>query len=258
MEIKGTRALVTGAAGGLGTAISEELARRGARVVVSGRNEAGLKALADRIGGEVLLADLNDDADIDRLAGSMGEIDLFIANAGVGGDLPLEELDKEAIDFSLNVNLRSPILLSTAFAQAHLRSGTPGHVVLIGSLSGIAASPNTRMYNATKFGLRGFGLSLRQDLHGTGVGCSVVEPGFISEAGMFAESAIDLPPGVRTKRPEDVARAVAAAIEGDKGEVFVSPIELRLLSTLASVAPGFAETVQRKLGVAERKAARSS
>ncbi len=253
MQIRGKRALVTGAAGGLGTAISEELASRGASVVVSGRNRAGLETLAERIGGDVLVADLDDDADVARLAGAMPDVDLLIANAGTGGDVPLEDLDTAQIDFSINVNLRAPIVLSTAFAQAHLAAGTPGHIVLIGSLSGIAASPNTRMYNSTKFGLRGFGLSLRQDLHGTVVGCSVVEPGFIREAGMFADSAIDLPPGVRTKGPGDVARAVAAAIEGDKGEVFVSPIELRLLSTLASVAPGFSATVQRKLGVAERK-----
>jgi short-subunit dehydrogenase len=148
--------------------------------------------------------------------------------------------------------------LASRFSREHLDTGRPGHIVLIGSLSGLAATPETRMYNSTKFGLRGFGLSLRQDLHGTVVGCSIVEPGFISDAGMFAAAPVDLPPGVRLKKPADVAHGVVTAIEKDRGEVFVSPVELRFLSTLATVAPGFSAVVQRKIGVAERKRAATS
>jgi len=253
MQISGTKALVTGAAGGLGVAISEELARRGAGVTVSGRNRTGLERLAERIGGEVLLADLADDDDLARLCDAVGQFDILVANAGIGDDVPIVDATPQTIDRSIDVNLRAPIHMATRFAQAHIADGRPGHIVFIGSLSGLAATPKTRMYNSTKFGLRGFGLSLRQDLHGTPVSCSMVEPGFISEAGMFVRSETQLPPGVRKKRPADVGRAVAGAIEEDRGEVFVSPVELRLLSTLATVAPGFSATVQRKLGVAEMK-----
>lgn len=253
MQISGTTALVTGAAGGLGVAISEELARRGARVTVSGRNVKGLERLAERIGGDVFPADLADPADLDRLCDAVGSYDLLIANAGIGDEMPVAGATPESIDRPIDVNLRAPIHLATRFAQAHLADGRPGHIVFIGSLSGLAPTPKTRMYNATKFGLRGFGLSLRQDLHDTPVSCSMVEPGFISEAGMFANSDTKLPPGVRKKRPDDVGRAVAVAIEEDRGEVFVSPIELRLLSTFSTVAPGISAAVQRKLNVAEMK-----
>ena len=251
MHISGQRALITGAAGGLGRATAIELARRGAKVVLSGRNDLALKELAIELDGEVVLADLEQSADVFRLCELMADIDVLVANAGIGSD-PQLTLDRPAIDGVIDVNLRAPIHLTTEFARAHIDAGRPGHAVLIGSLSGVAASPGTSMYNATKFGLRGFALSFRQDLHDTCVGVSLVEPGFISEAGMFFNNEIELPAGVRTKKPIDVAVAVADAIEKDLGEVVVAPIELRLASTLGGVAPGLAASVQRRLGVADR------
>ena len=87
-----------------------------------------------------------------------------------------------------------------------------GHVVYIGSVSGITASPGSSLYNATKFGLRGFSNALRQDLYGTGVGVSIVMPGFVRGAGMAVEGGIieQLPPGVRTVTPEKVARVAGS------------------------------------------------
>jgi short-subunit dehydrogenase len=112
------------------------------------------------------------------------------------------------------------------------------------------------MYNATKFGLRGFTLSLAQDLAGSAVSASVVAPGFIRDAGMFADGGIDLPPGVRTKAPDDVATGVVTAIESGRPEVFVAPPELRLAATLGSVAPAISAAIQRRAGVSDRTAQR--
>ncbi len=245
--------LVTGASGGLGTAMVEELARRGARVTVTARRAAELESLASRTGAEVLVADLTDDSDLGTVCKAAEECDILIANAGIGDDVPIDQMDAAFVDRSIAVNLRSPILLSTAFVNARVARRLPGQVVFIGSLSGMAPTPMTRMYNATKFGLRGFALSLREDLVGTGVGVSIVEPGFIRDAGMFAESDIDLPSGVRTKAPGDVADGVVRAITGDRGEVFVAPVELRLAATFATVAPGLSAKVQRRIGTADLK-----
>ena len=85
-------------------------------------------------------------------------------------------------------------------------------------------APGSSVYAATKFGLRGFALALREDLAPKGVGVSVILPGFIRDAGMFAESGAKLPPYVGTKRPEDVARAVVKAIEHDRAEIDVAPL----------------------------------
>lgn len=255
MNISGKRTLITGAAGGLGAAIARELAGRGAELILTGRNESGMRALAAEVGGDVVVADLAIGADVDRLGDVLDDVEIFVNNAGIGAD-GLLELEAEVIDRVIDVNLRAPIHLTRRFAVSRIAAGEAGHAVLIGSLSGLAASPNTAMYNATKFGLRGFALAFRQDLHGTGVGLSLVEPGFIRDAGMFADSSIELPPGVRTKSPADVGVAVADAIDKDRAEVFVAPIELRLATTLGGVAPGLSATIQRRLGVADRTADR--
>ncbi len=252
MDINGASILVTGASGGLGTAMVKELAGRGAKLVLSARNVALLDQLAAETDAEVVVADLAKRGDVERLAAKAATCDVLVANAGIGGDGPLAELTEGDIDNSIEVNLRSPIVLSHAFAQAKIAAGKSGQIVLVGSLAGLAASPGTRMYNATKFGLRGFALSFRQDLEGTGVGCSLVAPGFIRDAGMFANGDIDLPPGIRTKSPEDVAAGVVRAITHNPTEVFVSPTELRVASTLGTVAPGLSAAIQRKLGVAGR------
>jgi len=125
--------------------------------------------------------------------------------------------------------------------------------VLVGSLAGLAATAGSRLYNATKFGLRGFSLSFRQELEGTGVGCTLVAPGFIRDAGMFHENGVELPPGVRTKTPADVAAGVARAIVRNPTEVFVSPTELRAVTTLSTVAPGLSAAIQNRLGLRERR-----
>ncbi len=103
-----------------------------------------------------------------------------------------------------------------------------GHLVFMGSLAGKAASPASSLYNATKFGLRGFALALREDLRDAGVGVSVIMPGFISDAGMFADSGVKLPPGVGTRTPEQVAAAVLRAVEQNRAEVTVAPLPIRL------------------------------
>lgn len=213
-------------------------------VVGTGRRKAELDALAAAIDGEVIVADLADRADLDRLCSGLDDIDVLVANAGLGDPDDLV-YTPEAIDHVLDVNLRAPMLLSTAFADA--RAGRPGHIVLVGSLQGLTALPECRLYSATKFGLRGFSLSLRQDLAEVGIGVTHLAPGFIRDAGMFAESGIDLPPGVRTRAPEEVGELTVKAIRENKGEVFVSPPELRFLSAVGGLTPGLTAKVMSKM-----------
>jgi uncharacterized protein len=145
------------------------------------------------------------------------------------------------------VNLRAPIALARALTPG-MTARRRGHLVFISSLQGKAATPVASIYCAAKFGLRGFALALREDLRGDGVGVSVVLPGFIRDAGMFADAHVSLPPGVGTRSPEDVARAVVDAIERDRAEVDVAPLPLRLGSAVASVAPALSAAVSRRLG----------
>lgn len=253
MEPRGTKILLTGATGGLGQAIAGSLATAGAHLILTGRREDVLEDLASRLGADALVADLADRDDLERVADAARTCDVLVANAGLGKDSRIDAVTTAEIDAQIDVNLRAPVVLATAFAQAHLSAGTPGQIVMMGSLAGLAASPESRLYNATKFGLRGYTLALRQDLDGRGIGVSYVAPGFIRDAGIFAEGGIDLPKGTRTKAPGDVAAGVLDAIRNDRAEVFVAPAELRFAATLATVAPGLSARIQRRLDAAGRQ-----
>jgi short-subunit dehydrogenase len=159
----------------------------------------------------------------------------------------LTDLTQEQIDRMVEVNLRAPVALARAMAP-EMAARRRGHLVFVSSLAGKAASPASSIYSATKFGLRGFALGLREDLRGQHVGVSVVVPGFIRDAGMFADAGAHLPRWVPTRAPEDVADAVIRAVERNRAEVAVAPISLRLGASFAGVAPSVAASVSRRLG----------
>jgi short-subunit dehydrogenase len=250
VELAGRTALVTGASGGIGQAIARALAARGVTMLLSGRRGDVLAALATELGARALPADLADPADVERLAVASAHVDILVANAGVSASGPLASKSAAEVDRALAVNLRAPIVLAQRVLPAMQARGS-GHLVFVSSLSGKAGAPGTTLYAATKFGLRGLALSLREDLRGTGIGVSGIYPGFIRDAGMFHDSGAKLPPYVGTKAPQQVAAAVVRAIEHDRAEVDVAPLPLRAGTALAGLAPETVGRVQRRLGGAK-------
>ena len=246
---------MTGASGGLGHALARALGARGAQLILSGRRTDVLEGLAAELGARVVACDLGSREQVARMATELApSVDLFVANAGLPATGRLEAMTQGEIDESLEVNLRAPIALSRAFAPAMVERGR-GHMVFISSLSGKVAQPVSSMYSATKFGLRGFALALRADLRRDGVGVSVVLPGFVRDAGMFADSGARLPPGIGTSSSEEVAAAVIRAITSNRAELVVAPLHLRLGASIGSVAPGLAESFSGLFG-ADRIASR--
>jgi uncharacterized protein len=250
MRLSGSNVLLTGATGGLGHAIARALAERGARLVLTGRRQEVLEPLAGELGGRALAVDLAVRSELDRLVGEAGDVDVLVANAALPASGTLDSFSEDQLDRALDVNLRAPILLAHALVPSMVARGG-GHLVFMSSLAGKAATPGTALYNATKYGLRGFASALRADLRSSDVGVSAVFPGFIRDAGMFADAGVKLPPGVGTRTPEDVAQAVVSAIEENRGEVDVAPLTLRASAMLASVAPEFAASLGRRLGSEE-------
>ncbi len=244
------RVLVTGATGGIGEAIARAFAARGAQLTLTGRRSDVLEPLAGELGAKALVCDLSQRDDVERLAAEAGELDVLVANAALPASGELTELTQEQIDRMLEVNLRAPVALARALAPGMV-ARRRGHMVFISSLAGKAASPASSIYSATKFGLRGFALGLREDLREHGVGVSVVAPGFIRDAGMFADAGASLPRLVATRGPDEVADGVIGAIERNRPEVAVAPVSLRLGASFASVAPGVAAAVSRRLGNAQ-------
>ncbi len=255
MELAGRKALLTGATGGLGRAIAVALAERGAQVLLSARDRVALEAMAEGLPGEghrVLPADLAEDGAAERLVAEAGCADAFVANAGLPGAGWVADFSPEEVSRALRVNLETPMLMARALYPGMVERGS-GHLVFVSSLAGKAASPRSAIYNATKFGLRGFALGLRTDLASKGVGVSLVSPGFIRDAGMFADAGAKTPPGIGTGTSEQVGAAVVRAIERDKVELTVAPLMARMATHVAMASPSIG--VRAQAGSAGQKAA---
>jgi short-subunit dehydrogenase len=244
MELAGKAVLLTGATGGIGQAIAEAFAKEGAKLVVTGRRAGELEALAERVSGRALVADLSDRGDVSRLLAEAGEVDVLVANAALPGSGALDSYDAEQVDRALEVNLRAPIAMAHALVPKMVTRRS-GAIVFISSLSGLAATARSSLYNATKFGIRGFALALHEELHGTGVGVSVVLPGFVSDAGMFADTGLQPPPGFGTKTPQEVALATVRAAQTNAGEVLVAPVLDKVGAKIGGLAPNLAGRLHR-------------
>ncbi len=243
-HLHGRIALVTGASGGLGATIARRLHREGCRLVISGRREAELATLASALGGEVtsVRADLAVVEDVHRLAEQAGDVDVLVANAGLPANGDLADLSVEDFSGAIDINVRSTLVLTRLLLPAMLTRGS-GHVLIIGSLAGLAATPRSSIYNASKFALRGFGHALHEELCGTGVGVSLVSPTFVSDTGMWADT------GLRAKHPEvtpeQVSDACVEAIHKNSAEVLVAPASQRFGVRMAGLFPELMQPLLR-------------
>lgn len=252
MELEGKSVLLSGATGGLGQAIAGQLADAGARLVLSSRRGKELDELARSLPGgarrhKVIVADLAEDGAAAKLVRDAGDVDALVANAALPGTGRLDSFSREEVERALRVNLEAPILMARELEPKLTKKGE-GHIVLISSLAGKVGSPRSSIYNATKFGLRGFAFGLREDLGPSGVGVSIVSPGFVREAGMFHDAGSAPPPGIGTTTPRKVAKAVLKAIRRNRIEITVAPRRQRFISELGYRHPGIASRVQRSGG----------
>jgi short-subunit dehydrogenase len=247
VNLAGRSVLLTGATGGIGQAIAQALAERGARLVLTGRRADVLEPLAAELSGRAVACDLSRAEEVTRLLEDVGNADVLVANAALPASGALSSFSVEEIDRALAVNLRAPMVLARALSAGMAARGH-GHLVFVSSLSGKSASPGSSVYSATKYGLRGFALGLREDLRDSGVGVSTVFPGFISDAGMFHEAEVKLPGYVATRTPAQVADGVVRAIERNRSEVDVAPLRMRLGAVAAGLLPELTGRVQRRLG----------
>ena len=244
-ELRCKIVLLTGASTGLGPHIARRLHQAAAKLVLSARNEASLNKLADELGGaKVIVADLSRDGEPERLAAEAGSVDVLVSNAGIPATGRLETFKQEEIDRAIAVNLRAGIVLAKLLAPGMVERRS-GHLVFMSSIAGKIPSGGETIYNATKFGIRGFGLALREELWGTGVGVSVISPTFVSEAGMWAVTGLKPHPIAGEVTPAQVADAVWAAITRNRREMDVVPIQLRTVLKLQALTPGmFAKTAR--------------
>ncbi|HEV2846670.1 MAG TPA: SDR family oxidoreductase [Thermoanaerobaculia bacterium] len=250
---------MTGGASGLGRALCEELARRGARVVVTDVEEAGARAVAEGIvaaGGRATAAalDVRDAAAFERLlddtAAVHGRLDYLFNNAGLSAAGETQNLSLEHWRKVLDVNLWGVIHGATAAYARMARQGS-GHIVNISSLAGLASMALGSPYATSKFGVVGLSLTLRAEGIDLGVKVSVVCPAYIRtgifDHGTYVQSSKE---GMLATIPfkfmdvDAAARAVLRGVERNK-TVIVFPFYARLLWWLTRLSPSIAVAVNR-------------
>ncbi|AJR24980.1 MULTISPECIES: 3-oxoacyl-[acyl-carrier-protein] reductase [Sphingobium] len=187
-DLTGMTALVTGASGGIGSAIAKALAAQGATLALSGSNEEKLKAFAAELGGDhkTLVCNLGDPAAVDALVGQAvealgGKLDILVNNAGITRDnLILRMKDEEWSDV-IAVNLEAAFRLARAAAKPMMKARF-GRIVSITSVVGVTGNPGQANYAASKAGIIGMSKSLGQELASRGITVNCVAPGFIRSA----------------------------------------------------------------------------
>lgn len=184
-DLTGKIALVTGASSGIGIGIAEALHRQGATVVLTGRREAELNAVAAQLGerAHVIAADLADPAApaalVDQVEAAHGKLDILVNNAGFTRDMLALRMGDEDWNAVLEVDLNAPFRLARAALRGMMKRRS-GRIVSIASIVGATGNAGQANYAAAKAGLVGMSKSLAQEVAPRGVTINVVAPGFIA------------------------------------------------------------------------------
>lgn len=217
-DLGGMTALVTGASGGIGSAVAKALAAQGARVALSGTRADALETVRTEIGGESLIlpCNLSDTAAVEALVPqaveALGKIDILINNAGITRDnLAMRMKDEEWSDV-IRVNLEAAFRLARAALKPMMRART-GRIISITSVVGTMGNAGQANYAASKAGLVGMSKALAQEVASRGITVNCIAPGFITSPMTDAlgdaqkESLLGKIPVARLGAPDDVAAA---------------------------------------------------
>ena len=186
-DLTGMTAIVTGASGGIGSAIAKALVGQGARVALSGTREEALKEVQSGLGGDsiVLPANLSDPAAVDALVPQaveqLGKLDILVNNAGVTRDNLAMRMKDVEWDQVIRVNLEAAFRLSRAAMKPMMRA-KHGRIISITSVVGVTGNPGQANYAASKAGLVGMSKAMAQEVASRGITVNCVAPGFIRSA----------------------------------------------------------------------------
>ena len=229
--LEGTKAFVTGAGAGIGTAIVEALVHAGARVAITDKDGAAATALSSRLGGgcEGFALDVTDAAAtavvLQEAVAALGGLDIACANAGISTMNAVKDLTEAEWDANMAVNAKGVFLTNQAVVRHWLATGSIGTIVNTASLAGKIGAPFLAHYSASKFAVVGFTQALAREVSPKGIRVNCVCPGFVRTSmqdrelswearlrGMTADAVRDeylsLTPLARLQEPADVADVV--------------------------------------------------
>lgn len=229
-DLTGKKALVTGATGGIGASIATALHAQGAIVGISGRNEAKLKELADKLGDRVFIlpADLAAEGGTDKLVAdaeaAMEQIDILVNNAGLTRDNLSMRMKDDEWNEVIAVNMTATFKLAKAVQRGMMKRRT-GRIINIASVVGVMGNPGQANYVASKAGMIGWSKAMAQEIASRGITVNCVAPGFIATA-MTEVLTDDQKNTISAKIPmgkmgtsDDIASAVAFLASNEAGYV---------------------------------------
>lgn len=256
MSLQGKVVIVTGASAGIGRATALVLGREKARVVLAARRRERLEEIAGQVrslGGEALAvtADVSDESQVTRIVEAtlehFGHIDVLINNAGSGLLATVQETTPEQMDRLWRTNFMSAFYAIRSVLPVFRRQNH-GHIITVASMTGRRGASLKSAYSVTKFAQIGLMESLRMELIGTGIRCTIVYPGATETEFL---SAMENPGGRETRfygavsRPEDTAEAILKAVRNPRIEVITQKFG-RLQMILNAVSPGLVDWLVRK------------
>ncbi|HEY6945402.1 MAG TPA: SDR family NAD(P)-dependent oxidoreductase [Candidatus Acidoferrum sp.] len=229
--------LITGASSGIGEELAWQLGRAGAQLTLAARRRELLEKLAKRIGDAgkpaplVVQCDVTQDGDlkkaVEESARHWGKLDVAIANAGFGVVGPLKKLSVEDYRRQFETNVFG--VLRTIYASLPEIEKNKGNIVIIGSVSGWAATPGASPYHMSKFAVRALANSITPELRLSGVNVTLISPGFVASnirrvdnQGRFHEGARDSVPSWLVMPTEKAARQILSAIARGKREAIIT------------------------------------
>jgi 3-oxoacyl-[acyl-carrier protein] reductase len=230
-DLSGMTALVTGASGGLGSAIAKALSAQGARLALSGSNQAKLEAFARELGGDhvTLVCNLSNAEEVDQLVPRAvealgGKLDILVNNAGVTRDNLAMRMKDEEWDQVIRINLEGAFRLMRA-AMKPMMKARHGRIINITSVVGVTGNPGQANYVASKAGLIGMSKAFAQEVASRGITVNCVAPGFMTSA--MTDALTDAQKeGILSKIPtgamgtgEDIGAAVVYLASREAGYV---------------------------------------
>ena len=229
-DLTGKTALVTGASGGIGSAVAEALHAQGATVAISGTRREALSTLADKLGERVhiLPCNLSNDAEVEALVPSaeaaMGQLDILVSNAGITRDNLFVQLRDEDWEDVIKVNLTATFRLARAATKLMMRKRF-GRIIAITSIVGVTGNPGQGNYTASKAGLIGMIKTLGAEYAKRNITANCIAPGFIKTPMTDAlndkqrEAILAKVPAARLGTPEDIAAAAVYLSSNEAGYI---------------------------------------
>jgi NAD(P)-dependent dehydrogenase (short-subunit alcohol dehydrogenase family) len=248
-SLSGKVVVITGGGRGIGAATARALVGRGARVAIGDVDLATAERTAQQLGAGTLAryVDVTDrgrfTAFLDEVERELGPLDVLVNNAGIMALSPADEEADAAIIRQLALNLHA-VIHGSREAMRRMKPRGSGHIVNIASVAGKAGFPGGATYSATKHGVVGYSEAIRLELRGTGVEVSCVMPSLVATE---LTSGVEDSPFVKRARPEDVAEAIAGALEVPRFDVFVPRLSGHLSRLMSPLPRRWREGMARAL-----------